>query len=96
MRRLICFSNVLQNLAVFKEKDFMEFTGCTFFSAEDAPIYCICRSGARSASAASALTEAGFSNCFNVAEGFEGDLDDSRHRGQANGWKARGLPWIQS
>ncbi len=63
---------------------------------QDTAIYCICRSGARSASAATALAQAGYTNCFNVSEGFEGDLDDSRHRGRANGWKARGLPWIQS
>ncbi len=60
-----------------------------------AEIYLICRSGGRSAAAASLLTEAGFTSCYNVAEGFEGDLDDSRHRGKINGWKARGLPWIQ-
>lgn len=63
---------------------------------EDAEVYCICRSGARSAAAATALTEAGFKSCYNVAEGFEGDLDGERHRGRKNGWKARGLPWIQS
>jgi len=63
---------------------------------EDADIYCICRSGARSAAAATALTQAGFANCYNVAEGFEGDLDGERHRGRKNGWKARGLPWMQS
>ncbi len=63
---------------------------------KDADIYLICRSGSRSAAAASLLTEAGFATCYNVAEGFEGDLDDSRHRGKKNGWKARGLPWIQS
>jgi len=64
--------------------------------AKDAEIYLICRSGGRSAAAATALTDAGFSNCYNVAEGFEGDLDQSRHRGKASGWKARGLPWVQS
>jgi rhodanese-related sulfurtransferase len=65
--------------------------------AEDADIYCICRSGARSAAAATALTQAGFKpTAINVAEGFEGDLDGERHRGHKNGWKARGLPWIQS
>lgn len=62
----------------------------------NAPIYCICRSGARSAAAATALTTAGYDNCYNVAEGFEGDLDGERHRGRKNGWKARGLPWMQS
>ncbi|MGI9512584.1 MAG: rhodanese-like domain-containing protein [Anderseniella sp.] len=64
--------------------------------SKDADIYLICRSGSRSAAAASLLTEEGFASCYNVAEGFEGDLDDSRHRSNKNGWKARGLPWIQS
>ena len=67
-----------------------------FGIGKTADIYLICRSGSRSAAAASHLTEAGFASCYNVAEGFEGDLDDARHRGRKNGWKARGLPWIQS
>ena len=64
-------------------------------------IYFLCRSGARSMAAAKA-TAAAFEDrgtpvrCINVAEGFEGDLDQSRHRGTVNGWKARGLPWNQS
>ena len=40
-----------------------------------APLYFICRSGARSRSAAQALTAAGYGKCFNVAGGFEGDVD---------------------
>jgi rhodanese-related sulfurtransferase len=63
---------------------------------KDAEILCICRSGARSSSAASALTEAGYTNCWNVAQGFEGDKDADGHRGTMNGWKAAGLPWVQS
>ena len=62
----------------------------------DAEIFCICRSGARSASAATALTNAGFTNCWNVAQGFEGDKDADGHRARVNGWKATGLPWVQS
>jgi len=62
----------------------------------DAEIFCICRSGARSASAATALTNAGFTNCWNIAQGFEGDKDGENHRGRTNGWKATGLPWAQS
>ena len=62
----------------------------------DAEIFCICRSGARSASAATALTNAGFTNCWNVAQGFEGDKDGENHRGRTNCWKAGGLPWAQS
>jgi rhodanese-related sulfurtransferase len=64
--------------------------------SKDAEILCICRSGARSASAASALTAAGFPNCYNVAQGFEGDRDADGHRGSVGGWKAAGLPWVQS
>jgi rhodanese-related sulfurtransferase len=55
----------------------------------------ICRSGIRSRDAAIALTAAGFGPCYNVAGGFEGDLDDAKHRGIRNGWKVSGLPWMQ-
>jgi len=63
---------------------------------KDAEILCLCRSGARSASAASALTNAGFTNCYNISSGFEGDKNGEGHRAQVNGWKAAGLPWVQS
>jgi rhodanese-related sulfurtransferase len=62
----------------------------------DTPLFFICRSGARSRAAAIAMTEAGYSQAFNVAGGFEGDLDTARHRGNTGGWKAAGLPWKQS
>ena len=55
----------------------------------------ICRSGQRSRSAAEALTAAGYAECFNVADGFEGPRDSDRHRGGVAGWKAAGLPWVQ-
>ena len=58
-------------------------------------VYFICRSGVRSQSAAIAATEAGLGPCFNVAGGFEGVHDDTRHRGATTGWKSDGLPWIQ-
>jgi rhodanese-related sulfurtransferase len=61
-----------------------------------APLFFLCRSGARSRAAAMAMTSAGFGPCFNVAEGFEGNLDPARHRGTSGGWKALGLPWIQT
>ena len=44
---------------------------------------------------AAALTAAGYENCFNVLDGFEGPLDESGHRGSRGGWKAEGLPWVQ-
>jgi rhodanese-related sulfurtransferase len=62
----------------------------------DAPLLFLCRSGVRSRAAAMAMTGAGFSRAYNVAGGFEGDLDQERHRGSKNGWKAMGLPWRQS
>ena len=61
-----------------------------------AALYFLCRSGARSRAAAIAMTEAGYGPCFNIADGFEGALDAERHRGTSGGWKAAGLPWIQS
>ena len=62
----------------------------------DAPLYFLCRSGGRSQAAAMAVAAAGFTRCYNVAGGFEGRLDPTRHRGTVEGWKAAGLPWIQS
>ena len=60
-----------------------------------APVLLLCRSGARSRAAAIALTEAGFAQAFNIAGGFEGDMDDEGHRGTQSGWKAENLPWRQ-
>lgn len=63
--------------------------------AKDAPLFLLCRSGARSRSAATALTAEGYSAAYNVRNGFEGDADAEGHRGSQNGWKAVGLPWRQ-
>jgi rhodanese-related sulfurtransferase len=60
------------------------------------PLFFLCRSGGRSRMAAGELTAAGFTACYNVAEGFEGDLDARGHRNSVNGWKVRGLPWRQT
>lgn len=61
---------------------------------KSAPVLFICRSGARSRHAAMAATAAGYHTAYNVAEGFEGDLDaDGRRR--MNGWKVCNLPWRQ-
>ncbi len=62
---------------------------------KDQEILLICRSGVRSANAATLLTQAGFSECYNVAEGFEGDKDEDGHRGTVGGWKHANLPWVQ-
>jgi rhodanese-related sulfurtransferase len=55
----------------------------------------LCRSGKRSALAAEAATKAGFSNVFNILEGFEGEIDDQQQRGKADGWRFHNLPWVQ-
>jgi len=55
----------------------------------------LCRSGNRSHHAAIAATQAGWRDCYNVLEGFEGDRDAGQRRGGVNGWKAAGLPWAQ-
>lgn len=55
----------------------------------------ICRSGHRSHRAASLATEAGFPDCYNVLEGFEGDRNARGQRGRVGGWRAADLPWQQ-
>lgn len=61
-----------------------------------APILFLCRSGARSHKAAEVATEAGYTQCFNILEGFEGDRDASMHRSTVGGWRFAGLPWAQN
>jgi rhodanese-related sulfurtransferase len=56
----------------------------------------ICRSGGRSRAAAQALQDAGFQRAYNVVEGFEGRLDEGKHRGTLDGWRFHGLPWEQT
>ena len=58
-------------------------------------IFLICRSGKRSYDAAKFLSSVGYSYCFNVTDGFEGDKDDLNHRSTINGWKYNNLPWKQ-
>ncbi|MBS1159537.1 MAG: thiosulfate sulfurtransferase [Proteobacteria bacterium] len=55
----------------------------------------LCRSGARSDGAARAATEAGYGDCYNILEGFEGDKDANGHRNTVGGWRHAGLPWHQ-
>ena len=60
------------------------------------PLLMLCRSGVRSLAAAQALATAGYTATYNVSEGFEGDKDDDRHRGNINGWRFHRLPWEQT
>ena len=58
-------------------------------------IFLICRSGNRSSDAAEFLTSRGFANCFNVKDGFEGEIGPNHQRSTINGWKYSKLPWKQ-
>lgn len=53
---------------------------------KETPLLFLCRSGGRSRAAAMAMTAAGYKNCYNVAEGFEGAGFPG------SGWRAKGLP----
>ena len=63
---------------------------------KNAPVLLLCRSGQRSLDAAKALEEAGFRRLINIVDGFEGPLDQHKHRGNISGWRFNGLPWEQS
>ena len=58
-------------------------------------LFLICRSGNRSSNAAEFLTSRGFTNCFNVKDGFEGKIGPNHQRSTINGWKYCKLPWKQ-
>lgn len=54
----------------------------------------LCRSGVRSRYAAKLATESGFTNCYDILEGFEGDRNEQGHRKSMGGWCMQGLPWV--
>jgi rhodanese-related sulfurtransferase len=53
---------------------------------KDDAVVVMCRTGRRSALAASLLAAFGFPHVYSVVDGFEGD-------GPGAGWKTKGLPW---
>lgn len=61
----------------------------------EALVLFMCRSGGRSDAAARAAGAAGYTNCYNVLEGFEGDKDANGQRNRVGGWRHAGLPWHQ-
>lgn len=61
----------------------------------EALVMFLCRSGARSNAAANLAVSAGYTNAYNILEGFEGDKDASGHRNKVGGWRHAGLPWLQ-
>mgnify|MGYP001247486562 CR=1 FL=1 len=56
----------------------------------------ICRSGARSLSACYKAYENGYTNVYNLNDGFEGPLSKINQRSQVKGWKHSNLPWYQN
>jgi len=56
----------------------------------------LCRSAQRSHLAAALATTHGYTQCYNILEGFEGDRDANQQRGTIGGWRKTGLPWVQS
>lgn len=63
---------------------------------KEALVMFLCRNAHRSHAAAMAATQAGYTDCYNVLEGFEGDKSPRKQRNVLNGWKLAGLPWEQS
>lgn len=62
---------------------------------KDSVVLLLCRSGKRSNDAAITLAASGFGDVYNIAEGFEGELNDKTQRGELGGWRYWSLPWIQ-
>jgi rhodanese-related sulfurtransferase len=56
----------------------------------------ICRSGNRSHHAAATAAAAGYTQSYNVVEGFEGKKDANNRRNTVGGWRVAGLPWFQT
>ncbi|POZ61734.1 rhodanese-like domain-containing protein [Chromobacterium alticapitis] len=61
----------------------------------EAVLLVMCRSGVRSDEVARLAAANGYSEVYNVLEGFEGDKDESGRRNTVGGWRQRGLPWTQ-
>jgi rhodanese-related sulfurtransferase len=64
----------------------------------DDMIAIMCRSGHRSAASVERLAKIGFTNVYNISDGFEGDVlrnEESYFNGKrvVNGWKNSGAPW---
>ncbi len=63
-------------------------------AGKDDVLLFLCRSGVRSRHAAKLATDHGFTNAYDILEGFEGDKDSAGHRKEIGGWCKAGLPWM--
>ncbi len=63
---------------------------------ESAVIF-MCRTGGRSHNAATLAAKLGFTEAYNMLEGFEGESTaDMKQRCKINGWKKADLPWTNA
>jgi len=53
----------------------------------------MCRTGGRSHNAATVAATLGYTQAYNMLEGFEGEANSLNQRTMINGWKHAGLPW---
>ena len=53
----------------------------------------MCRTGGRSHNAATVAATLGFTQVYNMLEGFEGEANSQKQRTLVNGWKHANLPW---
>ncbi|MFZ6773237.1 rhodanese-like domain-containing protein [Undibacterium sp. SXout7W] len=65
----------------------------TITSDKNTTLLFLCRSGVRSRHAAKLATENGYTQCYDILQGFEGDKDALGHRKTVGGWCQKGLPW---
>ncbi len=72
--------------ATLQDRDFVAQVLAALNGDKSAPVALSCRTGRRSARAASILERAGFTSVYNLREGWAG------RSGSGPGWDARGLP----
>ncbi len=63
---------------------------------KNALVIFMCRTGGRSHNAAVIAQQLGFTQAFNMLEGFEGEANADKQRTLINGWKHAGLPWTNA
>ena len=56
-------------------------------------VFVICRSGGRSAASVNALAAAGYTQVYNIVDGFEGGKDKATGHRTVSGWRNADLPW---
>ncbi len=60
---------------------------------KEALVIFMCRTGGRSHQAAALAASLGFTEAYNMLEGFEGEANAEKQRTLINGWRHAGLPW---